>query len=75
MKKWLDSPFASKCGTLYLPCSVGMRSSESGIHLRESSSVDQIACWTPASFAAFAIAAAWAISFSGEKCAQKNVTQ
>ena len=32
-------------------------------------------CFTPAAFAARAIAAAWAFSFSGEKCAQKNVTQ
>ena len=70
-----DSPLASKCGTLYLPISVGMRSSSSGTHLRVSSSVDQIAWRTPAAFAARAIVPASAISFSGEKCAQKNVTQ
>ena len=44
VKTWLTSPLASKCGTLYLPCSVGMRLSLRGIHLRVSSSVDQITC-------------------------------
>ena len=52
-----------------------MRLSSSGMYLRESSSVDQMTCFTPAAFAARAIAAACAFSFSGEKCAQKNVTQ
>ena len=32
-------------------------------------------CFTPAAFAALAIADAWAFSFSGEKWSQKNVTQ
>ena len=36
------SPLASKCGTLYLPISVGIRSSDSGTNLRVSSSVDQM---------------------------------
>ncbi len=40
-----------------------------------SSSVDQTTCFRPAVLAACAIAAAWAISFSGEKWSQKNVTQ
>src|ERR1039458_1072490 len=48
MKYRSDSPFASKCGTLYLPLSVGMRLSLRGTHLRESSSVDQITWRTPA---------------------------
>ena len=52
-----------------------MRSSLSGTHLRVSSKVDQITWRKPAAFAASAIAFASAISFSGEKCAQKNVTQ
>ncbi len=52
-----------------------MRSSLSGTHLRVSSSVDQMTCSMPASFAAWAMSLASAISFSGEKCAQKNVTQ
>ena len=43
-KTWLASPFPSKCGTLYLPCSVGIRLSPSGTHFRVSSSVDQMTC-------------------------------
>ena len=31
---------------------------------------DQIACWTPACFAARAMAAASAVSFSGERCSK-----
>ncbi len=52
-----------------------MRLSLKGTHLRVSSSVDQITWRTPAAFAARAMAAASARSFSGEKCSQKNVTQ
>ena len=52
-----------------------MRLSLSGTHLRVSSSVDQITCATPACFAACAMVRASAISFSGEKWSQKNVTQ
>src|SRR5688572_30604713 len=51
-----------------------MRGSESGTSFRVSSSVDQITCFAPTSFAARAMFAAWAISFSGEKCSQKLVT-
>ena len=51
---------------------VGMRLSLSGTQRRVSSSVDQITCCRPACFAASAMAAALAISFSGEKCAQKK---
>ncbi len=72
---WSASPLASKCGTLYLPWSVGMRLSVRGINLRVSSRLDQITCFRFACFAALAILVALAISFSGEKCAQKNVTQ
>jgi hypothetical protein len=75
VNSWSASPLASKCGTLYLPINVGMRLSSSGTQRRESSSVDQITCWSPAFFAARAIAPACASSFSGEKCAQKKVTQ
>src|SRR5438270_7588835 len=52
-----------------------MRSSLSGTHLRVSSSVDQITCFTPASRAASAIALACASSVVGEKWFQKKVTQ
>ena len=52
-----------------------MRSSSSGMKSRVSSSVDQITWCTPAAFAARAMLAACAISRSGLKCAQKNVTQ
>ncbi len=69
------SPLPSKCGTLYLPISVGMRVSLNGTHLRVSSRVDQITCSRPACLAASAMARACATSFSGEKCSQKNVTQ
>jgi hypothetical protein len=69
------SPLASKWGTLYLPCSVGMRGSSSGTHRRVSSRVDQTTCFTPASFAALAIARACASSLSGERWSQKKVTQ
>ena len=69
------SPFASKCGTLYFPWSVGIRSSESGTSFLVSSSVDQIAWATPASFAAAAIAVACAFSRSGFMCSQNGVTQ
>ena len=75
MKIAFASPLASKCGTLYLPWSVGMRLSVSGTHLRVSSRVDQTTCFTPASLAAWAMARAWASSFSGEKWSQKKVTQ
>src|SRR6202171_5298197 len=54
---------------------VGMRLSLSGTHIRVSSSVDQMTCRRPVALAAAAIDCASAISFSGEKCAQKNVTQ
>ena len=74
-KKWSDSPFASKWGTLYLPCRVGMRSSPRGTHRRVSSRVDQTTWATPVSFAACAMASACACSFSGEKWSQKKVTQ
>ena len=75
MNSSFAAAFASKCGTLYLPCSVGMRSSASGTHFRVSSKVDQMACRIPARFAASARFVAWAVSFSGEKCSQKFVTQ
>jgi hypothetical protein len=75
MKQPFASPFASKWGTLYWPCSVGIRSSSSGTQRRESSRVDQMTCDTPACFAAAAWFAASAFSFSGDMCAQKNVTQ
>ncbi len=45
------------------------------MNLRVSSSDDQMTWRTPAAFAAFAMWRASAISFSGEKCAQKNVTK
>src|SRR5262249_55374441 len=72
---WLDSPLPSACRTLYLPCRVGMRLSMSGTHCRLSSNVDQSTCRRAEAFAATAIAFASAISFSGEQCAQKKVTQ
>ena len=75
VKKWSASALPSKCATLNLPWSVGIRSSSSGIHLRESSKVDQIACWIPACLAAPAMLAACAISLSAEKCSQKFVRQ
>ncbi len=52
-----------------------MRSSSSGTHCRVSSRVDQMTCSTPASLAAAAILRTCSISFSGEKCSQKAVTQ
>ncbi|MNC95275.1 hypothetical protein D3C83_123550 [compost metagenome] len=52
-----------------------MRLSFNGTFRRVSSSVDQITCLTSAIFAAVAIACACAISLSGRKCSQKNVTQ
>jgi hypothetical protein len=52
-----------------------MRSSESGTQRRVSSRVDQMACATPAAFAALAMLAASAFSRSGEKWAQKKVTK
>ena len=58
-----------------MPCRVGIRLSSSGTHLRVSSSVDQIACCTPAAFAACAMFLACACSRSTEKCSQKLVTQ
>jgi hypothetical protein len=61
------SPLASKWGTLYFPIRVGIRSSSRGTKRRVSSSVDQMTCATPACFAASAIAAASASSFSGER--------
>src|SRR6185437_1675971 len=69
------SPFASKCGTLYFPINVGIRLSDSGTHLRVSSSVDQMTCFTSMAFAASAWFLACAYSFSGEKCSQKLVRQ
>jgi hypothetical protein len=55
VKYGLASAFASKCGTLYFPCSVGIRSSLNGIDFRVSSNVDQMTCFSPASLAASAM--------------------
>jgi hypothetical protein len=49
---------------------VGIRSSSSGYHLRTSSSVDQMACFTPACFTAVAMFFACAISVSPLKYSQ-----
>ena len=53
-----------------------MRLSLSGTHLRVSSSVDQMTCCNARVLRRLApCSRASAISFSGEKCSQKNVTQ
>ena len=53
-----------------------MRSSLSGTHLRVSSSVDQIDVLDAGVLGGLGHGCApAAISFSGEKCSQKNVTQ
>ena len=68
------SPLPSKCGTLYLPISTGMRLP--GVtNSRVSSSVDHTTCLTPASSAACAIVCACTSSLVGERCSQKLVTQ
>ncbi len=45
------------------------------MHLRVSSSVDQMTCFRFAALAAAAMLRASAFSLSGEKWSQKNVTQ
>src|SRR5882762_8041616 len=54
---------------------VGMRLSLRGTHFRVSSSVDQTTCCRLVALAAAAMDCTSALSFSGEKCAQKHVTQ
>jgi len=49
--------------------------SSSGMDLRVSSKVDQMACWTPAAAAARARLPPCAVSFSPLKCSQKFVRQ
>ena len=69
------SPLASKCGTLYLPISVGMRLVAAAPAGACPPASTRSTCCTPAAFAACARLRACASSFSGEKCSQKLVTQ
>jgi hypothetical protein len=69
VKQWSDAPLPFQCGTLYLPCSAGHAV------IAERHPLLDVFHRRPLAFAASAMASASAISFSGEKCAQKKVTQ